>query len=431
MKNNPSKPNPNHQTNGKKEKTQPLTKADVWRLIHDLEVRQTELEMQNEALIQARAQAEEAYRQYTDLYDFAPVGYFTLTQNGTVLKVNLAGANLLGVDRNKLRNRRLERFVSEKSLPALSAFLEKLSTCEGKATCEFEFLKNGVGLCHARLEATCFEGGQESRAVMVDITERKRAEELIHQYNNKLEKQVSERTAELVRANRVKDEFLAAVSHELRTPLNGVLGFSELLLEGVRGPLSEKQLQAVRVIQSSGEYLLELINEILDVSRIESGKFEIDPQYVDVDEICQSSLGFINLLASKKSITVKYTPPPASAAILADPKRLKQMLINLLNNAVKFTPEKGVIKLKVQADAGAGLMRFSVSDTGIGIEAENLSRIFEPFVQVDSSLSRRYEGTGLGLMLVKKLAEMHGGSVEVRSEFGSGSCFTLILPWKA
>ena len=262
----------------------------------------------------------------------------------------------------------------------------------------------------------------------VDITRLKQAEELIRRYAGELETRVQERTAELVHANRAKDEFLANMSHELRTPLNSVLGFSESLLEGIRGPMDTRQQQAVEMIHASGQHLLGLINDVLDVSKIEAGKFELQLENLPVDEICRSSLNFIRQLANRKSITVEYSSSPA-AVIHADPKRLKQILVNLLHNAVKFTPEEGSVTLEVQADAAQGLMRFSITDTGIGIGPENQQKLFKPFVQVDSSLSRQYEGTGLGLTLVKKLVEMHGGRVELQSEPGKGSCFTFVLPW--
>jgi diguanylate cyclase (GGDEF)-like protein/PAS domain S-box-containing protein len=163
----------------KKDKTQPLTKADTWRVVHELQVHQIELEMQNEELIQARAEAEEAYRQYADLYDFAPVGYFTLGQDGTIRKVNLAGANLLGVERDKLINRRLGLFISVAYLADFNNFHERLLLGQGSKTCELEFLKNKNEIIWAHVEATCFEGGRESRFVVSDITERVQAEEAL------------------------------------------------------------------------------------------------------------------------------------------------------------------------------------------------------------------------------------------------------------
>jgi CheY-like chemotaxis protein len=218
------------------------------------------------------------------------------------------------------------------------------------------------------------------------------------------------------------------MSHELRTPLNGILGFSETLLEGIRGPLDERQRQAVEVINSSGQHLLGLINDILDLSKIESGKFELRGDNISVNDVCRSSLSFVNQIAIKKHVNIDYERSPDAVMIFADSKRLKQVLVNLLNNAVKFTPENGTVKLEVSMNVAGNFMEFSVADTGIGISPENQQKLFKPFVQVDGSLSRQYEGTGLGLSLVKKLVELHGGSVGVESEVGAGSRFYFTIP---
>ncbi len=253
--------------------------------------------------------------------------------------------------------------------------------------------------------------------------------------NASLEQRVAQRTEELMktnieleRANRAKDEFLATMSHELRTPLNSILGLSETLLEQRRDPLSEYQQRSLKTVASSGEHLLELINDILDLSKIEAGKFDCYPQIIGVDDLCRSSLAFVKEQAARKSITLKYENQKVVVKIYADPRRLKQILVNLLTNAVKFTPEHGQVVLHISADIEQGRILFSVIDTGIGIASDDLRQLFLPFSQVDSSLTREYEGTGLGLALVQKLTDLHGGSVDVESEVGRGSRFTVNLP---
>ena len=260
--------------------------------------------------------------------------------------------------------------------------------------------------------------------------------ENLQRANVELEQRVAERTAELNqtnaelgRANRSKDEFLANMSHELRTPLNVILGLSEVLLEYRRGPLTEPQEKALHMISSSGHHLLGLINDILDVSKVEAGKLLIHPDVISVKEVCESSLNFVRELALKKSISLDYHNRAEIKSVYADPQRLKQILVNLLNNAVKFTPEKGNVSLEVEVNEARDQIQFIVSDTGIGISPEDLQKLFTPFTQLDSSLSRQYEGTGLGLVLVYKFTELHGGSVHVESKVGTGSRFTIALPW--
>ncbi|HEU0296373.1 MAG TPA: PAS domain S-box protein [Anaerolineales bacterium] len=265
--------------------------------------------------------------------------------------------------------------------------------------------------------------------------------ENLQRSNIELEGRVADRTTELNRtnaelehANRAKDEFLANMSHELRTPLNSILGMAESLLERERDPVSGRQQKSLQIIVSSGRHLLELINDILDLSKVEAGMFDYYPQIISVDEICRSSLSFVRSQALKKSITLLYDNSDQEAAtsnLSADPRRLKQILVNLLNNAVKFTPEGGQVTLRVQANVEQDVLQFSVIDTGVGIAAEDLRHLFQPFVQLDSALNRQQEGTGLGLALVQRLTDLHGGSVQVESEPGQGSNFTIILPWKS
>ena len=270
-----------------------------------------------------------------------------------------------------------------------------------------------------------------------EIEERKRAETALQKARDELEIRVKERTAELSRVNaelaraaKLKDEFLANMSHELRTPLNVILGMSEALQEEVYGPLNDRQLKSLRTVEESGRHLLMLINDVLDLSKIGAGKFDLEIGPVFVESACQAALRMVKQIAQKKHIKVAGLFDNAVTTIHADERRLKQILVNLLDNAVKFTPERGKIGLDVEGDVDQQVVHFTVWDTGIGIAQEDMERLFQPFVQLDASLTRRYEGTGLGLSLVYRMVEMHGGSVTVESDVGNGSRFTFSLPWK-
>jgi PAS domain S-box-containing protein len=262
--------------------------------------------------------------------------------------------------------------------------------------------------------------------VSTDITDRKRAEEALNRTNQRLELA----NEELQRATRLKDEFLATMSHELRTPLNAILGMSEALEEGVFGELNARQLQSISTIASSGDHLLDLINDILDVSKLVAGKIELHRTQVDLSALCQSSLGSIVPQANAKQICIETQIDRSIGDIDVDERRIRQVLINLLGNAVKFTPAGGRVKLSVElvtAATGHNL-RFAVSDTGIGIAAADLDKLFQPFSQIDSRLNRQYQGSGLGLTIVRQLVELHGGEVTVESEVDRGSCFSATIP---
>ena len=273
--------------------------------------------------------------------------------------------------------------------------------------------------------------------IIEDVTPRKEAELKLIQLNAELEDRVKQRTEELHSANlslekasKLKDEFLASMSHELRTPLTGVLGLSEALQKGIYGPLNEKQLNILFTIEEGGRHLLNLINDILDLSKIEAGKTELQYSLADASEICQASLRMVKQIAVTRNQTLTFTQSQPDILIYVDPRRVKQILVNLLGNAVKFTPENGNIGMEVSADEEKDLVHFTVWDSGIGIEEKNIDKLFQPFIQLDSSLSRSYTGTGLGLSLVKRLTELHGGYVTVTSELGKGSRFTVSIPWK-
>ena len=228
-------------------------------------------------------------------------------------------------------------------------------------------------------------------------------------------------------ANQAKSDFLANMSHELRSPLNAIIGFSEVLEAGQAGELSEKQKEYCGEIRVSGLHLLALINDILDLSKIEAGKMTLDLVRADVPVLLASSLSIVREKALRHGIALESRIDPDLGAAEVDARKFKQMVYNLLANAVKFTPDGGSVLLAARPLA-PGFFEFSVSDTGIGIAAEDLPRLFVPFEQLDGSLARKYEGTGLGLSMVKRLAELHGGAVSVSSELGKGSRFTVRLP---
>jgi len=279
-------------------------------------------------------------------------------------------------------------------------------------------------------------GGQPVALVIAqDITARRTAEEALRALNTDLERRVEERTAELrqvnaalERSSRHKDEFLATMSHELRTPLTGILGSADVLAGERLGPLAPQQERAVQLIQESGQHLLSLINSVLDLSKLEVGRLVIDVEPLLARDVCLSALHMVQEQARGKAQIVTYTSNPNNFWLQADGRRLKQILINLLGNAVKFTPENGSIRLDVEADFVQGTATFCITDNGIGIAAADQAHLFEPFYQINSGLSRLYGGAGLGLALVKRLTQLHGGSVEVASTPGEGSRFTVTLP---
>ncbi len=269
-----------------------------------------------------------------------------------------------------------------------------------------------------------------------ELAERQRAERDLVAERALLARLVAERTAdlslanaELSRAARLKDEFLANMSHELRTPLNAILGRAEALQEAIYGPVTTEQVAALHGIAESGQHLLTLINDILDLSKIEAGRLTLERAPLDVDILGTMALRMVAQTAITKRLTLTSSFDGQVQLLEADERRLKQILVNLLSNAVKFTPEGGTVGLDVRGNPEQQTATFTVWDTGIGIAAEDLPRLFQPFVQLDNRLTRQYTGSGLGLSLVARLAHAHGGSVAIESAPGKGSRFSVILPW--
>ena len=293
---------------------------------------------------------------------------------------------------------------------------------------------------------------ERTSALTLEIAVRQRTEEEIRTLNADLERRVAERTRQIEEANRAKSDFLANMSHELRTPLNSIIGCSEMLKDGVLGELEAKQRGFVADIFDAGSHLLSLINDILDLSKVEAGMLQLEADAVDIAALLKASTLVVREKALAHRIRLDTQLDSALGTMLADERKLKQIVYNLLSNAVKFTPEGGAVTLSARGCARAEValdetqpgrlialppgedgefLAVTVEDTGVGIAEEHLAKLFEPFTQVDSSVARRQGGTGLGLSLVRRLAELHGGTVGVASRPGAGSRFSVWLPYRA
>ena len=278
---------------------------------------------------------------------------------------------------------------------------------------------------------------------MQDITERKRAELTLRVLNQTLEQEVAERTSDLQAAllraeaaDRLKSAFLATMSHELRTPLNSIIGFTGIVLQGLAGPLNAEQIKQLGMVRGSARHLLELINDVLDLSKIEAGQLEVRTGTFNLSEAIAHVTGLVKPLAEKNGLTLEMNVPPGLNEVNNDRRRVEQILLNLINNAIKFT-ERGGVKITAervadyQPSPGAASLpavRVRVADTGIGIRPEDLATLFQPFRQIDAGLARQHEGTGLGLTICRRLASLLGGEISVTSEWTKGSEFTLTLP---
>jgi signal transduction histidine kinase len=271
--------------------------------------------------------------------------------------------------------------------------------------------------------------------------ERARLYEELKQASELLEERVREATAELVsqnellrrqrleleQASALKSQFLANMSHEFRTPLNAILGYTSLLLEGVAGPLNDKQERNLARVDSNAQHLLALINDILDISRIEAGRMPLTIESIDVATLVREVLAELEPLVARSRLTVSTTMEPDLPVVEGDRAKVKQILVNLVSNAVKFTPA-GSVAIGVAAGGPEGPVRVSVADTGIGIDPSDQEKIFEDFQQADPSTERRYGGAGLGLAISRRLAHMQSGRLELASQPGQGSTFTLVMP---
>lgn len=372
------------------------------------------------ALATERQLAQEQLKRQLTAIEAASEGIAITSPMGDYLYLNKAHLELFGyTEANELLNRNWKSLYHPEEGDRIDREVIAKLMEKGYSRGEALAIRKDGSTFLEEFSLTLTNSG-EFVCVCRDITERKRAEVELRRTN-----------AQLERATRLKDEFMANMSHELRTPLYSILGLSEVLQQEVYGVLNAEQLRSLSTIEQSGQHLLELINEILDLSKIESGKMELQLSAVNLTQLCQSSLNFVKPQADQKNIQLQFIATPVPVIINIDELRIRQVLINLLSNAVKFTPEGNHILLKIETEPQNNCVHLSVTDTGIGIAPEDQVRLFEPFVQIDSSLSRRYSGTGLGLALVRQITQMHAGTVSLDSEVGRGSTFIVTLPWNS
>jgi signal transduction histidine kinase len=381
---------------------------DVLRLIHELQVHQIELEMQNEELRRARDELEASVTRYSELYDFAPVGYVTLDAKSTILEINLVGSTLLGTNRAGLVGQRLASWVTPATRPALEALLASAQR-EERASCDLAITRENEQVylhVDAVPEAPVRAAEWRCRAALTDVTEVKAA-------------------AQLRESDRRKSAFLAVLSHELRNPLAPIANAIRLL-ERVP-PESEQATRARAVIERQTAQLTRLVDDLLDLTRIERGKVELKLESADLRDIVRRTCEDYREAFEQHGLELHITAPAGPVTVRGDSARLAQIVGNLLHNATKFTPTGGAVTVVVGQTAGRAELR--VRDTGVGLAAGQLGHLFEPFAQADQGLARTGGGLGLGLSLVKGLVEMHGGTVGGASEgFGRGAEFVVTLP---
>jgi PAS domain S-box-containing protein len=377
----------------------------------------------------------QSYLRFRDLLEAAPNAIFEVDCDGTIGLLNAAAEKMFGYPREELLGQVIEVLVPESLRSQHRAHRSVYAAHPVTRP-----MGIGMELFARRKDGSQFPveislsptGSSRVIAVVRDITDRKQAEAQINamhqQFTEELEaknRQLEIRNREVERANRLKSEFLASMSHELRTPLHTIIGFADLLNEELKGPLNADQKRFVRHIQQDSRHLLELINDILDISKIESGKLELHFEIFRVADAIGETIDGLRPLAAQKKLEIRQKFHP-DLKVSADRVRFKEIFYNLITNAIKFTPENG--QITIECGKVAEDLFFSVRDTGIGIDPSEQQAIFDTFYQVGATTRGVREGTGLGLAITKRLVEMHGGRIWVESTPGEGSRFQFVLP---
>ncbi|UCV20791.1 ATP-binding protein [Ferribacterium limneticum] len=402
--------------------------GDQMKLVQELQIHEIELEMQNQVLREAQSEISRNLAQLTDLYDLAPIAYFTLDRTGCITKSNAMARKLLGSPVLPLDRCHLSRFVAQEALHRYKEFFERvfsqgqLESCNLKLAGPAEYPP-----VHVFMEGIADESRLECRLVVTDLSRQHASDEALAALAIRTEELAAAKTAAET-ANRAKATFLANMSHEIRTPLSAILGMAHLMR---RSGLKSDQEAQLGKINIAARHLLGIINDILDLSKIDAEQLTLEQTPFMLDTLLAEVSSLVIDKMKDKNLDFRLDMAPAlrESQLIGDPLHLKQILLNLLSNAVKFT-EHGQIELRANVDAVNDQemqVSFAVQDTGCGIPADALTRVFTPFEQVDASTTRQYGGTGLGLSISRRLVQLMNGELGVSSTLGSGSTFSFAI----
>lgn len=408
---------------------------DINKIVRELQIHQIELEIQNEELRNANMLAENAMTRYYELYDFAPAGYITIGERGQIIDVNQAGLEVLNASKCFVTNNYLENYVADESLKIYRHFIANILGSKMKQNCEILLVRKNKEKKHVELHGILIQnskvGQRELWISIFDITDRMKAAEIKEEARKQYEEETMHRLSEMAKFDKLKSEFFANQSHELRTPLNVILGSIQLM------ELKKNSLQAesgikldkyISTVKQNCFRLLRLINNIIDLTKLESNFSEINLANKDIVSIVEEITLSVAEYIETKGIFLQFDTDIEEKIIAYDEDKIERIMLNLLSNAVKFTSTGGEIIVNIFN--GEEDIMISVRDTGSGIQRDKLDILFKRFHQVDMSLTREYEGSGIGLSLVKALVEMHGGTIEANSVYGKGSEFIIKLPVK-